>query len=139
MGLEGLILWIDAFEWLALFGIFVLMFVSVWSMKGSLVYCPFGRKWACFGLCIGVLCMVDFAADVARFVSWRFFEKLALAISILNTVLFIPLWLLELARQLPKARAGTDQYFTSTHNTSDMAEDPPTDAYGNVVEMAQVD
>mmetsp|Transcript_12037 Transcript_12037/g.21877 ORF Transcript_12037/g.21877 Transcript_12037/m.21877 type:complete len:115 (+) Transcript_12037:881-1225(+) len=108
------------------------MFVSVWSMKGSLVYCPFGRKWACFGLFIGVLCLVDFAADIARFVSWRTFEKVALTISIFNSVLFIPLWLLELARQLPKARAGTEDLFRDQDNST---EDPPTDEYGNVVQI----
>lgn len=167
----GMVLWVDAFEAMALFGIVVVMFYSVTteqtfsnvnilvddaatnnandisadddalnteefsgSVHDSASSCSqepsssrsstpppsafharlssqsmpaiqptFTKCFANFGLFIGFLALLDFFADVLRFINWHIFGKLALATNILIGVVFLPTWLLILARQLPAA------------------------------------
>ena len=69
---------------------------------------PTFTKWfANFCLIIGVLALLDFLADVLRFVNWHIFGKMAMATNILLGVIFLPIWLLILASQLPDA---TDRF-----------------------------
>lgn len=98
---RGIILWIDAFEWLALSGVLVLIFFSIRDYRE---HSPFGWKWSILGLAIGILSLFDFIAEILRFQSWRTFMLISLAISIINTLILMPIWLLMLGRQLPSAR-----------------------------------
>lgn len=63
----------------------------------------FTKCFAWFGLFIGTLAIVDFLADVLRFVDWKFFGRIAMATNVLLGAIFLPIWLLCLARQLPMA------------------------------------
>lgn len=98
----GLIIWVDAFEWFALFGILTLIYYSNGTMSDALR--PFGKWWARWGLLIAFLCFINFAADVLRFEEWSTFSKFAIFISVVDMVLMLPIWLLVLGRQLPRAR-----------------------------------
>jgi len=97
---RGLILWVDSFEYLALFGVLLITFFSARTERVP----SFGKKWANFGVFISILCLFDFLARVARFAEWRLFMEIAIIISLANTVVFIPVWLLILGHQLPTAR-----------------------------------
>jgi hypothetical protein len=97
---RGMILWVDAVEWLALFGISVLLFFSIHNQKERL----FKLSWAYFGLAMGLLSIVDFAADILRLESWRSFSKIAFFTSMLNRLIMLPAWLIWLGCQLPKAK-----------------------------------
>jgi hypothetical protein len=98
---RGMLLWIDALEWLALFGISMLLFVSIQTQKDHLL----GRRWALFGVILGLFSIVDFAADVLRLESWRSFSEIAFVTTAINRVILIPGWLFWLGYQLPQAKA----------------------------------
>ena len=150
---RGLILWVDAFEALALFGVTVLLFYSVQTeprfrverdpsiiihaedapdaisqtdeMANETPPSPppknafsngtakvtleptFKRPFIYYGLFIGVLSLADFVFDILRFVDWMLFGRLAAAFQIVLGVVFLPIWLLCLARHLPPA---TERY-----------------------------
>ena len=157
---RGMLLWIDAFEALALLGIVIVIFYSVasepkfkvkrsssivvenednadaasgsgtsvvsaetgLSATGSATPPPsafasvtskipvkptFTRCFTYYGLFVGLLAMLDFLADVLRFVNWKLFGRIAMATNALLGVVFLPIWLLILAKQLPEA---TDRF-----------------------------
>lgn len=163
----GMLLWVDAFEAVALFGIAVVMFYSVTTeqkfsnvssvvesninilvdaantndispdaalnteeFSGSVhdsassqpsrtplpsafnagislsippIQPTFTKCFANFGLFIGFSALLDFFADILRFINWHIFGKIALATNILIGVVLLPTWLLILSRQLPAA------------------------------------
>ena len=151
-----MLLWIDAFESLALFGIVVVLFYSVATepkfkqkrLKNSWIVVEdatassgtdtdaagaddaslvqpssstpppaafadlstkvpispsFTKCFIYYGLFVGVLALLDFLADVLRFLNWRVFGTMSMAMNVLLGVIFLPIWLLCLGRQLPKA------------------------------------
>jgi hypothetical protein len=100
--LVGAILWIDAFEWLALFGIMCCMYYSVVTLPDE--NRVIGLWLVRLGLLIGILCLFDFAADILRFTTWSPYSKIALLISILNSLVLLPMWLIMLSIQLPGAK-----------------------------------
>ncbi|KAL7552778.1 hypothetical protein ACHAWF_016022 [Thalassiosira exigua] len=151
---RGMVLWIDAFEALALFGIVVVIFYSVGtepkfktkrnesivvqsetedadaasglgerslsdSTPGAMppasaftttkvpIKRTFSKWFTWYGLFVGLLALADFAADVLRFMNWNLFGRIAMATNILLGVIFLPLWLIFLACQLPSA---TDRF-----------------------------
>jgi hypothetical protein len=98
--IRGLILWVDAIEWLALSAILTFIAWSVRTQQPRL----FSMKWALFGLSIAGLCFFDFCANILRFSSWMTFSSIAMIITSLNRLFLLPIWLILLARQLPRAR-----------------------------------
>merc|ERR1711862_974184 len=67
----------------------------------------FTIRFARYGLFCGVLSMVDFICVALRFANFRIFGNFAFLISLILGVIIFPIWLLCLARQLPKA---TEKY-----------------------------
>jgi len=63
----------------------------------------FSKCFTWFGLFVGMLSLVDFIADVLRFLNWKTFGTIAMAMNALLGVVFLPIWLLCLASQLPEA------------------------------------
>lgn len=172
---RGLLIWIDAFEALAIFGIVVVLFYSIYTedkfrvnlnsmpakveksssiivqnddkadaasggastsgvigdteLSGSTyrsdsnqtppppssafaatsskipIKPTFNKCFAWYGLFVGLLAILDFLADVLRFVDWKLFGRIAMATNVLLGVIFLPVWLLCLAAQLPAATA----------------------------------
>jgi hypothetical protein len=96
---RGMLLWVGAMEYLFLAGIFALLYISIRSQSEQV----FSMKWATFGAILGVLCIVDFLADVLRFQSFSSFGMLANVITFLNHSIFFPIWIYWLGKQLPMA------------------------------------
>lgn len=99
---RGLILFIDAFEWICLFLIMVFVHISVrqWRVKDSVT---FGACWNSLGLFIGLLSILDFVAEVLRLDGFKLFGPIAFWYAIVNRCILIPLWLIILGLRLPYA------------------------------------
>lgn len=99
---KGLVLVVNAVEWLCLAVIFILTFFSVREWRKEDVS-TFGSKWNSLGLFIGVLAAVDFILEVVAFewnpIVWIFF----ILYSALIRLILIPLWIIILGFQLPGA------------------------------------
>jgi hypothetical protein len=63
----------------------------------------FNKCFINYGLFIGAISIIDFVADVLRFVNWKVFGRLAMAINVVVGVVLLPIWLLIFAKQLPAA------------------------------------
>jgi hypothetical protein len=149
----GMLLWIDAFESLALFGIVSIMFYSVETepnfssrRRGNInasssaspivvvddedgstpspagatidaatgvttskvpIEPTFSSCFVTYGLFVGLLALLDFVCDILRFVDWALFGRMERVMTIALGCIFLPLWLLCLARELPRA---TERY-----------------------------
>ena len=58
--------------------------------------------WARLGLFIAFLTFIDFSADVLRLDEWQSFSALALIVTVVNTLILLPAWLIILAFSLHK-------------------------------------
>lgn len=97
----GLTLWVDSIEYLALAAMFLLIFWSTYSL-GSMPQ-SIGIGLGGFAFFIGVLSLADFVAYVVRFKFWATASLVGRMISVLNRVIFIPLWFIVLSCYLPQA------------------------------------
>lgn len=111
---RGLLLWIDAAEWLFLSAIFTLLYLSVVQAEA----CHFARNWARLGLAIALLAFIDFASEVLRLKSWRTFSFVAIFISWISRLLLMPIWLLWLGKQLSRVDDIKTTNTTTTMTTS---------------------
>jgi hypothetical protein len=114
---SGLIWFIDAFEWIAIFFIMLLVHVSVrrWRTTDQ---STFGACWNLIGLFIGLLSVLDFVAEILRLDGFRTFRKIAYWYASINRLILLPIWLILLGIQLPYAIMKTNQQTAdSTTNT----------------------
>jgi hypothetical protein len=111
----GLLLWIDAIEYLFLSGILILLAISIQSSQGSQL---FGKRWAYFGIIMAALGIIDFATSILRFDNWGIFSGIGFVINVVNQVFLFPIWLIWLGKQLPKAEAMTLTRDTKDDNHS---------------------
>jgi len=120
---RGSLIWVDAFDYFALFVILILIGLAVsaeHAEKSNSIM--LGKKWAAFGAVIGVLCLFEFTADVLRFVSWGFYSPIAYALSLFNSVIALPIWLLILGVQLPGARSAFENTFLDQTSSLELSE-----------------
>lgn len=96
----GLLLWIDLIEAVILATIFLLVFFSVHFNPDT----GFSQHWSKASIVLAFLLVLDFATSVASFQYWTW-QFLSLLVTILNRIVFVPLWLVWMGNQLPKARA----------------------------------
>ena len=59
--------------------------------------------WARLGLFIAFLTFIDFSADVLRLDEWASFSAVAIAVTVVNTLILLPAWLIILSCTLHKA------------------------------------
>jgi hypothetical protein len=99
---SGFIWFTDAFEWLCLSGIFIFTFVSVrqWRMEDQT---SFGRRWNGLTLFLGLLCLLEFVAEILRFEGFKSFGPIAMLYAALNRLILMPAWILALGFMLPRA------------------------------------
>jgi hypothetical protein len=99
---SGLILFIDAFEWICLFLILVLIHISVrrWRVNDSVT---FGACWNSMGLFIALLSLLDFVAEILRLDGFKIFGQIAFWYAAANRLILLPIWLLMLGSRLPYA------------------------------------
>jgi len=116
MILNGMINWVDAFEWICLFVIMSLLYYSIGTQLSERRALSLG--WGRLGLVIAFLCVLDFAADLLKVtVEWRTFQNMAIISTIINTCILLPLWLLWLSCTIHKV-------MPSTNDEDDYATDP---------------
>lgn len=179
---RGMLLWVDAFEALALFGIVIVLFYSVYTeprfktkRSSSIIINSesedgtdaasgetndsvpstspppaafaavttkvpleptFSKCFVWFGLFVGLLAVVDFLADVLRFVDWRVFGTIAMATNALLGVIFLPIWILCLGRQLPMATERFEREGRRASILLSGREDEMTSLKGNEREIS---
>uniref|UniRef100_A0A7S2W1S3 Uncharacterized protein n=1 Tax=Eucampia antarctica TaxID=49252 RepID=A0A7S2W1S3_9STRA len=136
---RGAMVWVDAFEYFALFLIMTLIGLSVLAenrAEGTSI--TFDNKWAIFGFVIGISSLIEFSADVLRFVNWGWFSRAALIVSVFNSIIALPIWLLLLGLQLPHVRHAfensssvVESESSSSAKTDDKegGEQPPSGAF----------
>jgi hypothetical protein len=113
IAINGLLLWIDAVEYLFLSGILILFLISIRSTEG---YKMFGMRWAYFGMVMACLGIIEFSCAILRFENWTRFSSLGFIINVLNQIVLFPVWLLWLGCQLPKAEAMALSRATADEN-----------------------
>eukprot|EP00548_Thalassiothrix_antarctica_P006199 CAMPEP_0194136724 /NCGR_PEP_ID=MMETSP0152-20130528/6726_1 /TAXON_ID=1049557 /ORGANISM="Thalassiothrix antarctica, Strain L6-D1" /LENGTH=290 /DNA_ID=CAMNT_0038833497 /DNA_START=82 /DNA_END=954 /DNA_ORIENTATION=- len=93
--ITSLVTWIDAFEWISLFFILILIYFSVGTQMKENRVLP--MWWARLGLFIAFMTFVDFSADILRLEDWPTFSQFAIFVAIFNQLLLFPTWILILS------------------------------------------
>merc|ERR1712176_156372 len=93
--MHGLIFYIDAFEWICLFVIMCLLYTSLGTYQPE-ERRPLGLGFGRVGLVIAFLSFLDFMANLLQVESWAVFAPIVLILTILNTTILLPLWLVWL-------------------------------------------
>jgi len=103
---RGLTIWVDAFEWLCLGGIFTILFFEVLDEKRQLKESAisFTQAWAILGLIIGQLGWIEFISDILSTSNWWLFPGISHTITIINLWILLPTWLIMLGMKLPKMK-----------------------------------
>ncbi len=106
--------WINAFEWISIFGIMTTLFFVVQSERkyshANAGAETFGIKWALLGLLIGILGLFDFVAEILRLQSWVTFSTLAFLVRSINMFILVPIYLFILGRQLPVIKGSFEEW-----------------------------
>ena len=76
----------------------------------------FGTKFAGLGLAIGFLGLFEFIAELLRLRAFRVFAEVSLAISIINTWILLPIWLVVLGKQLSIVKTSFVDWTTMDQN-----------------------
>lgn len=99
---SGFIWFVDAFEWLCLSGLFICTFfsVSIWRKDDATT---FGARWNSLSLFMGLLCILEFVAEILRFEGFKTFGPIAMVYAVLNRLILMPVWLISLGFILPRA------------------------------------
>jgi hypothetical protein len=108
---SGFIWFVDTFEWMCLAGIFVFTYLSVriWRKDDET---SFGERWNILSLVIGLLCVLEFLLEIARFEGFYSLSTSTLILSAINRLIFIPVWIISLGFMMP--RAILKQAYTDT-------------------------
>ena len=116
---DAMLLWVDALAYFFLFIIFVLIFVSVRTTNNDTTNVQYFKKtWAYFGMMIGALCLIDFISSVLRLQTWRKFTVITLLISVVNSGIFIPVWLLWLGKQIVSVEETMEMKLMQDNNNN---------------------
>lgn len=98
---QGLLRWIDAFEWVCLFSFLTLIYLSVGFQEKK--FRKFPMWWARLGLFIALFAIVDLCADLLYLQQHIVLARYSILVGILNTILLLPIWLISLSHYLPIA------------------------------------
>jgi len=109
---RGLVWIVNSVEWVCLAAIFTLTFYSVmeWRKEDQT---SFGGKWNALGLFIGLLCAIEFVSELIGFEGYKIAWVFVVLYAALNRLILIPLWIIILGFQLPKA---TSKQFDSVED-----------------------
>jgi len=92
---ESLVTWIDAFEWICLFFVLVLLYFSIGTLSKEKRVLPLW--WARLGLLIALFAFIDFSADLVNLEDFDTFARISILCTILNTLILLPCWLIFLS------------------------------------------
>ena len=121
----GFLLWIDTLEWAILFQVVLIMFISVRSEAKDEK--TFSISWAFLGLFTGILCLFDFASSILRLDNWRRWSFITLILTFGNRLILIPIWLIVLGRQLPRAIKKAEMRYEEEKNNTAAAQQAPVE------------
>jgi hypothetical protein len=99
---SGLVWFIDAFEWLCIFFIMTLLYISVRRWRATDTS-TFGGCWNSMGLFIALLSLLDFVAEILRLDGFKTFSQIAFWYAAVNRLILLPTWLILLSLSLPSA------------------------------------
>ena len=126
VSVEGLLMWVNALEWLFLGFILILLSVSIRRQQGGDSGFQFSGKFGWFSLFLSCICWVEFAFEVLRFKEWIKFTRFALFVSLASRFFFWPAWFFFLGRQLVlAANEGLTPKSTLGQNPMPEIEDYP--------------
>lgn len=123
---QGIMLWVDAFEWLALGGIMLLIFYSFSTETSKTAY-SFPRRWGTLSFFIAVLSLVTFAINVMKLNDHPTYAPLHITVTAINAFLLYPVWFLSLSTALPEALADRE----AQEQENDRAEELQVMGAGN--------
>lgn len=112
---NGMTIWVDALEWMCMFFIMVILFFMI-RYEVNYNNSAFGTKFAGLGLAIGFLGLFEFIAELLRLRAFRVFAEVSLAISIINTWILLPIWLVVLGKQLSIVKTSFVDWTTMDQN-----------------------
>lgn len=116
--IRGMTFWVDAFEWICLFFLFVFTFVAIRRYR-QIDPEPFGNCWNSVGLFLGLMCLLDFVTEILRVVDYRVFSQLALWYGTVNRLILLPFWLIVLGMRLPIALRKIEEAEAVAHSKKD--------------------
>lgn len=105
----GFISMIGAIEWIFLAMVLFLIHISVWRWRRNVDSTTFGSVWNALGLFIGLMCVLEFVAEVLRLDGYKTFGLIAFWYSGVNRLVLIPTWLILLGCRLPYASLKLNQ------------------------------
>ena len=114
VSLNGLVIWIDLMEQLIFAVILAHVFVSVRKIGN------FSKLWAKFSLVFMLVSFIDFFLSLFNFEFWSM-ATVTIGISVVNRIVFMPIWLVWLARELPRVQQETNKkpsYITESSTLS---------------------
>jgi hypothetical protein len=114
---SGFIWFVDAFEWLSLAFMFILLYVSIRQWRATQDTTSFGACWNNMGLLLGFFCIFEFIAQILRFEGFQTSGAIAVVFAIINRLVLMPIWILTLAFALPRAQLK-QQYFDGGDTTT---------------------
>ncbi len=106
--IQGMVYWVDAFEWIALSVIMLFTYISVVRHQRMNRGSPLGGIWNSLGLFIAILSLLDFTTEILRTVSWKVFSDIAFWYGAVNRMLLLPAWLIVLGWKMPRALVQLD-------------------------------
>jgi hypothetical protein len=119
MVVDGMGRWLSAFEWICISTIFTIFFFSVLSDNRSLSGgVGFGSKWASLGLVIAFIGIFEFFASIETLWASETWRNFTLFVTVLNTLILIPAWLIVLGLALPHVKNASE---TSKYEVSQVS------------------
>jgi len=127
--LNGMTLWISAYEWMSIFVIMVILFFTV-RAENKYTRETFGMKWAFLGLVIAFLGLLEFVAEILRLRTWLTYMKISFVLSMINSLIFVPTYLIVLGRQLPAIKESFEVWNTDSDEAKPLPlnQDPNNEA-----------
>jgi len=100
---RGVVVWIDAFEWLALAGITFLVFLSMRNDKKEVP--TFTPYFAGLSFGITLFSFINFSSNVYKLTAYKSWVPLTISMTFFNSIILLPMWLYNLSGSIPAAKA----------------------------------
>jgi hypothetical protein len=98
---QGMILWVDSWEYFAVFGIMTCMFLSIRTSPSGVL--GDSMCWGGLGLFLGLLSLANFVFLMVRFIDWDTYNLVVIIFSVIIRLILLPAWLIILSVKLPPA------------------------------------
>eukprot|EP00540_Astrosyne_radiata_P004726 CAMPEP_0116843768 /NCGR_PEP_ID=MMETSP0418-20121206/12278_1 /TAXON_ID=1158023 /ORGANISM="Astrosyne radiata, Strain 13vi08-1A" /LENGTH=262 /DNA_ID=CAMNT_0004474571 /DNA_START=90 /DNA_END=878 /DNA_ORIENTATION=- len=131
---SAMLRWVDAFEWMCYVVITLLLYFSVATQYERTT---FSMNWVRFGLVVGFLSFLDFISELMRYEKYKFYNHIAIAITIINHLLFVPIWVMWLAFQLPHVQYTMKTSTPKTTTTINNNNNAPPSSHVPTTEMQE--